>query len=113
MAVKSRVYDVKFSDGYELIYRPVAGAMTIFLPNPCERAINGLTRSDLENILEVVKELCEREQHKLRKNIQLEYIAAFSRWLANEPPYWALLRRKRWKAARPVCRHLKEQEAEE
>lgn len=48
--------------------------------------------------------MSERQEHKLRQTLQLEYIAAFSRWLAQEPPFWALIRRKRWKAARPVYR---------
>ena len=51
--------------------------------------------------------MSERQEHKKRQTLQLEYIAAFSRWLAQEPPFWALIRRKRWKAARPVYRRDK------
>lgn len=48
-------------DNYGLLYQPVSGTISIILPNPREQSINELTQADLENILEVVKELCEKE----------------------------------------------------
>lgn len=48
--------------------------------------------------------MSESREKKRRYNEKLQYIAEFNRWLAQEPPFWALIRWIRWKRARPVRR---------
>lgn len=43
-------------DGYTLVYSPAASEITILIPKDAD-----ISRSSLENVLDVVKELCERE----------------------------------------------------
>lgn len=50
--------------------------------------------------------MSERQEHKKRYNLRLQYIAEFSKWLEAEPPYWAVFRRMAWKKQRPVWRDL-------
>lgn len=43
-------------DGYTLVYSPAASEITILIPKDAD-----ISRNSLENVLDVVKELCERE----------------------------------------------------
>lgn len=45
--------------------------------------------------------MSESKEHKRRYNQRLEYIAAFEKWLAKEPPMILIIRWVRWKNARP------------
>lgn len=42
-----------------------------------------------------------KQAKKMRHNEKLEYIAAFEKWLAQEPPKWKIWAWKRWKSERP------------
>ena len=48
------------------------------------------------------KTMSERQEKKKRYNQRLEYIAAFDRWLAQEPNILRRRKWKRWKANRPI-----------
>lgn len=48
--------------------------------------------------------MSERQEHKRRYNLRLQYIAEFNKWLDREPPMWAVFRRRKWIAERPVWR---------
>lgn len=48
--------------------------------------------------------MSERQEKKTRYNQRLEYIAAFNKWPNKEPPMWRIIKRKRWKAERPIWR---------
>lgn len=45
--------------------------------------------------------MSERQQHKLRYNLKLQYIADFEDWLWQEPPMWRFFAWRRWRLARP------------
>lgn len=49
--------------------------------------------------------MSERQEHKKRYNLRLQYIAEYNKWLDREPPLWRVFSRKRWKAERPVWRY--------
>lgn len=42
-----------------------------------------------------------KQAKKMRHNEKLAYIAAFEKWLAQEPPKWKIWAWKRWKSERP------------
>ena len=46
--------------------------------------------------------MSERQEHKKRYNLRLQYIAEFGKWLDAEPPLWRVSRWRRWKSMRPV-----------
>lgn len=45
--------------------------------------------------------MSERQQHKRRYNLKLQYIANVENWLYFEPPMWRFIAWHRWKKARP------------
>lgn len=45
--------------------------------------------------------MSERQQHKRRYNLKLQYIADIEWWLWREPPMWRFIAWHRWKKARP------------
>lgn len=45
--------------------------------------------------------MSERQEKKRRYNQKLEWIAAFEKWLASEPPIWKLFSWRRWKKNKP------------
>lgn len=49
--------------------------------------------------------MSERQEKKARYNLRLQYIAEYDKWLAAEPPLWAVFRRMAWKKRRPVWRY--------
>ena len=52
--------------------------------------------------------MSERQEHKKRYNLRLQYIAEFNKWLDREPPMWAQIRRQAWKRRRPVWKEAAE-----
>lgn len=48
--------------------------------------------------------MSEKQEKKRRYNQKLEWIAAFERWLADEPPIWRLWAWRNWKNSRPEIR---------
>lgn len=46
--------------------------------------------------------MSESREHKRRYNQRLQYIAAFEKWLAEEPPIIRVFAWRRWKRERPV-----------
>lgn len=46
--------------------------------------------------------MSERQEHKRRYNLRLEYIAKFTNWLEAEPPMMLFWKWRKWKAARPI-----------
>lgn len=46
--------------------------------------------------------MSERQEHKRRYNLRLQYIAEFQKWLDKEPPFWRFFKWHRLKKARPV-----------
>lgn len=48
--------------------------------------------------------MSEKQEQKRRYNQRLEYIAAFNRWLYNEPPMCCVFAWRRWKRQRPVLK---------
>ena len=53
--------------------------------------------------------MSEKQEKRRRYNIKLDEIAAFSKWLAEEPPMWRIVRWCKWKKARPAW--MKEKKA--
>ena len=51
--------------------------------------------------------MSERQEHKKRYNLRLEYISKFNKWLEEEPPMILLWRWWKWKNDRPTyyCDH--------
>jgi len=50
--------------------------------------------------------MSERQEHKRRYNQRLEYIAAYDKWLMQEPPIYRLARWHRWKNNKPIWREI-------
>lgn len=50
--------------------------------------------------------MSERQEHKRRYNLRLQYIAEFNKWLDREPPRYRLFAWRKWKAERPVWRYI-------
>lgn len=50
--------------------------------------------------------MSERQEHKKRYNLRLQYIAEVNKWLDREPPMWRVFAWRRWKAERPICREV-------
>jgi hypothetical protein len=48
--------------------------------------------------------MSERQEHKRRYNQRLEYIAAFQKWIEQEPPMIRIVKWHSWKKRRPVWR---------
>ena len=46
--------------------------------------------------------MSERQEHKRRYNLRLEYIAHFDKWLNAEPSMVRIFKWKKWKSARPI-----------
>ena len=46
--------------------------------------------------------MSERQQHKKRYNLRLEYIARFNKWLESEPSMILFWRWRKWKKSRPI-----------
>lgn len=40
-------------------------------------------------------------EKKKRYNQKLEYIAAYNKWLSQEPPAWKFIQHRRWKKLKP------------
>lgn len=55
------------------------------------------------------EDMSERQEHKKRYNMRLEYIARFNKWLDAEPPIVLFLRWKKWKKNRPVWKDIENQ----
>lgn len=52
--------------------------------------------------------MSERQAHKRRYNQKLEFIAAFEKWLENEPPMFPRFWRwKKWKDSCPIFNESK------
>ncbi len=50
--------------------------------------------------------MSEKQEKKKRYNLRLEYIAAFEKWLTQEPPRMFFLRWHRWKKRRPIWKEM-------
>lgn len=50
--------------------------------------------------------MSESREHKRRYNQRLQYIAAFEKWLAEEPPMIRFFAWRRWKHRRPVWEEI-------
>lgn len=50
--------------------------------------------------------MSERQKHKKRYNLRLEYIAKFNKWLEAEPSMVFFWRWRRWKKNRPIWRDI-------
>lgn len=48
--------------------------------------------------------MSEKQEHKKRYNLRLQYIAEFGKWLESEPPMVRIFAWWRWKKQRPVWR---------
>lgn len=46
--------------------------------------------------------MSESQEHKRRYNQRLQFIAAFEKWLAEEPPMFRIFAWWRWKRLRPT-----------
>ena len=46
--------------------------------------------------------MSEKQERKRRYNLKLEFIAAFERWISEEPPIILFWRWKKWKNSRPI-----------
>jgi len=46
--------------------------------------------------------MSERQEHKRRYNLRLQYIAEFQKWLDREPHMLRVFAWRRWKMERPV-----------
>lgn len=53
--------------------------------------------------------MSERQAHKKRYNLRLEYIEKFNNWLESEPPKVLFWRWIKWKKSRPVWREIKKE----
>ena len=53
--------------------------------------------------------MSERQEHKKRYNMRLEYIARFNKWLDAEPPIVFFWRWKKRKNNRPIWRNIENQ----
>lgn len=56
--------------------------------------------------------MSERQEHKKRYNLRLEYIASFTGWLESEPPMILFWKWRRWKNNRPTLRDIEKGGAE-
>lgn len=45
--------------------------------------------------------MSERQEHKKRHNLRLEFIAHFEKRLEQEPPMWRVFKWSKWKRNRP------------
>lgn len=50
--------------------------------------------------------MSERQEKKRRYNQRLEYIAAFRKWLDQEPPMWRIASWRRWQRERPTWKEF-------
>lgn len=50
--------------------------------------------------------MSERQEHKKRQNIRLEYMSRFGKWLAAEPPMAHFIKWHRWKKSRPTMKEV-------
>lgn len=46
--------------------------------------------------------MSEKQMHRQRWHAKLQYAHAYDKWLAEEPPFWRLISRAKWKKRRPV-----------
>lgn len=46
--------------------------------------------------------MSERQEHKRRYNLRLQFIAEFEKWMNREPPMIRLRKWHKWKKQRPV-----------
>jgi len=46
--------------------------------------------------------MSESREHKRRYVLKLEFVAAFEKWLKDEPPMIRIIKWRRWIKARPV-----------
>ena len=46
--------------------------------------------------------MSERQEHKKRYNLRLEYIMQFEKWLESEPSMILFWRWRKWKNSRPI-----------
>ena len=54
------------------------------------------------------RRMSERQEHKKRYNLRLQYIAEFQKWLDREPPMLRVFKWRRWKRERPVWEEVAE-----
>ena len=52
--------------------------------------------------------MSEKQEHKKRYNLRLQYIAEFGKWLEAEPPMVRIFAWWRWKKQRPVWKEAEE-----
>ena len=50
--------------------------------------------------------MSERQAHKRRYNLRLEYIAQFEKWLEAEPSMILFWRWRKWKNSRPIWKEI-------
>lgn len=50
--------------------------------------------------------MSERQEHKKRYNLRLQYISEHTKWLDREPPMWRVFAWRRWKRERPVWEEI-------
>lgn len=48
----------------------------------------------------------EKQEHRKRYNLRLQYIAEFNKWLDREPPICRYHKWRKWKSERPVWRYI-------
>ena len=56
--------------------------------------------------------MSERQEHKKRYNLRLEYIAKFNKWLEAEPSMILFWRWRKWRNSRPVWHDIEKGGAE-
>lgn len=48
--------------------------------------------------------MSEKQEHRRRWQLRLQYISAYDAWLLREPPLWRVFSRRKWMKDRPVWR---------
>ncbi len=56
--------------------------------------------------------MSEKQEHKRRYNLRLQYIAEFEKWLKEEPPVVLFWKWRSWKRRRPVWEEIKQEDRE-
>ena len=46
--------------------------------------------------------MSEKQEHRRRHWARYEYLCRLEAWLNEQPPLWRIVRRVKWKKARPV-----------
>ena len=50
--------------------------------------------------------MSEKQEHRKRYNLRLQYIAEFNKWLDREPQICRYRKWRKWKAERPTWRYI-------